>query len=524
MKIKYLCIFLILLISFSTLAYADIIPQDYNDIGLVDVYDYEMNNINYMHVLQNSVYNTETQLWENNYKTIYGFPVKKYMIEYNGEIVTVYRKMPLYAQSGERVYGVDELPSNVNYIMLINGKTVNRYTDSFKADSLYPYYTESGTPAFLYKLYDINGYPEIIFYTDELILPKYNVTLNPDSGYYISYGYWEGVEPIVISEQEANSMITLPECPYTKEGYVFDHWYDEYNKYLPGDEYRVPTRDVELRAVWKRAVTPEKSQYTITFDSNGGVGTMDSMLWYYDLFLSMPECEFEKEGHTFVCWTDGTNNYYAGDGAFIMPAHDVTLTAVWKKKSASSSTSSTDAPVIIPTPEKPPVKASPYNDIFNHWGRDQIEVITTKGLVDGITATEFKPDAPMTREMFVIALAKLSGVTSDYTNWAIDIGLLKGYGNGNYGLKDTITREQMAVFFERYMTLAKIDMESLKTVANTTFADDSSIADWSKSSVYTMQAMKLIQGKNNNIFDPQGLTTRAEAATVLYNLITVTGK
>ena len=33
-----------------------------------------------------------------------------------------------------------------------------------------------------------------------------------------------------------------------------------------------------------------------------------------------------------------------------------------------------------------------------------------------------------------------------------------------------------------------------------------------------MQALDLIHGKGNDVFDPKGLTTRAEGATVLYNL------
>lgn len=39
---------------------------------------------------------------------------------------------------------------------------------------------------------------------------------------------------------------------------------------------------------------------------------------------------------------------------------------------------------------------------------------------------------------------------SDDMQWAIDIGLFKGYGNGKYGPKDTLTREQAAALFRRY--------------------------------------------------------------------------
>lgn len=161
----------------------------------------------------------------------------------------------------------------------------------------------------------------------------------------------------------------------------------------------------------------------------------------------------------------------------------------------------------------------PYVDIAGHWAEDIIKYIDELGLIDGITETEFKPDEPMTREMFVTAIARLCGVEQDYVTWAIDNGILLGYGNGEYGLSDTVTREQMAVFFVRFFDKMNIDTTELKTIENYPFADDEIIADWSSDAVYEIQSIGLIKGKENNIFDPKGTTTRAEAATVLYNLI-----
>ena len=54
------------------------------------------------------------------------------------------------------------------------------------------------------------------------------------------------------------------------------------------------------------------------------------------------------------------------------------------------------------------------------------------------------------------------------------------YGNGEYGLNDTITCEQMAVFFLRFLELTDVDYEDCKTIARYNFADDVQIADWAK--------------------------------------------
>jgi hypothetical protein len=70
-------------------------------------------------------------------------------------------------------------------------------------------------------------------------------------------------------------------------------------------------------------------------------------------------------------------------------------------------------------------------------------------------------------------------------------------------------------FFEKM----GIDTAQLHVRDAYAFADDETISDWAADAVYEIQSIGLIQGKENNLFDPQGTSTRAEAATVLYNLI-----
>lgn len=252
-----------------------------------------------------------------------------------------------------------------------------------------------------------------------------------------------------------------------------------------------------------------------------------------DTSVTLPECTFTYDGYTFSHWTDGANNYTPGD-SYIMPDHDVTLTAVWIKNTDTSddntpSTPSYFFPIINQLANKNDTTTStpsntyvcPYKDISGHWAEDIIKYISEIGLIDGITSTEFQPNEPMTREIFVTAVARLDGVESDYANWAIDNGILLGYGNGEYGLTDTVTREQMAVFFLSFFEKMGIDTSKLWTKDASAFADDESISDWATDAVYEIQKIGLIQGKENNLFDPKGTATRAEGATVLYNLIQV---
>ncbi len=82
-----------------------------------------------------------------------------------------------------------------------------------------------------------------------------------------------------------------------------------------------------LYAVW--AKNP-----TITFDSNGGKGSMDSVAVEYGTSSALPECAFTRRGYLFDGWNtaaDGSGTAYA-DAALIAPTSDVTLYAQWREQ------------------------------------------------------------------------------------------------------------------------------------------------------------------------------------------------
>ncbi len=157
-------------------------------------------------------------------------------------------------------------------------------------------------------------------------------------------------------------------------------------------------------------------------------------------------------------------------------------------------------------------------DYTTHWGKDAIIYVIENNLIDLVDENEFQPNEALSRKALVIALAKLSGVTSDHIQWAIDIGLLQGYGNGNYGENDPVNREQLCVFIERYLILEDYNINTLKSNQKSTFADDSIISSWAKECIYDMQEISIINGRPGNVFDPKAQPTRAEGATVLHKL------
>lgn len=176
-----------------------------------------------------------------------------------------------------------------------------------------------------------------------------------------------------------------------------------------------------------------------------------------------------------------------------------------------------------------------FTDIANHWGKENIQFVVSRGLFSGTSNTTFSPNSAMTRGMFVTALGRLaeadvskytkssfSDVTAGayymgYVEWATKNGIVKGIGNGKFAPDQSITREQMAVIMVNYAK--EIGFTLPEVHAETTFADNAKISSYAKDVVKAMQMAGVISGKDGNKFDPQGTATRAEVSAVLKRFV-----
>jgi len=167
--------------------------------------------------------------------------------------------------------------------------------------------------------------------------------------------------------------------------------------------------------------------------------------------------------------------------------------------------------------------ASPMSDIAGHWAEASIVKMVDQGIISGYPDGTFKPEGKITRAEFASLLVRGfqlpiggSKVFSDTANhWAKDFiaaaysqGIISGYSEYEFGPDDPITREQMAVMIVK---AARPDAD----VEGKTFADNNSIADWARQAVIIATGNNIISGYPDNTFRPKGNTTRAEAAVVL---------
>jgi hypothetical protein len=175
-----------------------------------------------------------------------------------------------------------------------------------------------------------------------------------------------------------------------------------------------------------------------------------------------------------------------------------------------------------------------FTDISGHWAKDDILFVANRGLLTGTSAIKFNPGGSMTRGMFVTALGRLADadistykqssftdVKADayymgYIEWSVKNNILVGNG-GKFNPDGLVTREQMAVIMDRYATAIGFKLPEVHV--QNTFADNTKIGAWAAPSVKRIQMAGIIQGKGNNLYDPQGTATRAEASAVLRRFV-----
>ncbi|WP_084146568.1 pullulanase [Paenibacillus wynnii] len=176
-----------------------------------------------------------------------------------------------------------------------------------------------------------------------------------------------------------------------------------------------------------------------------------------------------------------------------------------------------------------------YKDVpEGYWASAAIKSLSAKQIVNGATASEFRPKNNVSRAEFTAMLVRALGVKAegqtafaDITTdaWyssdvatAIRLGIVKGRSEDQFAPNATISREEMAVMLIRALEVKQGKKLEVAT-GHMAFSDASSIHGWAASYVNSAAELGLVQGRSNNQFVPAGLMTRAESAQVIYKLM-----
>ncbi|MBQ3124779.1 MAG: S-layer homology domain-containing protein [Clostridia bacterium] len=188
------------------------------------------------------------------------------------------------------------------------------------------------------------------------------------------------------------------------------------------------------------------------------------------------------------------------------------------------------------TPSEIPTTSVGFVDITNHWAKDYITELYNAGVINGVSETEFAPNDSISREAFLTMLIRALGneLDADYGEVFDDVkpddwyyqyvmegykmGIVNGTSMTEFGTGANISRQDLCTMIARALESEGIEMDA-ETASE--FADNILIEIYAKDAVYGLQNLGIINGKDNNYFDPTGVATRAEAAKIMAGLMAV---
>ncbi len=167
----------------------------------------------------------------------------------------------------------------------------------------------------------------------------------------------------------------------------------------------------------------------------------------------------------------------------------------------------------------------------NAWYYGELSGAISAGLFNGVSATLFNVDKPITRAEFVAALARLCGVDTaaysgnpfldvsqeiwyyHYVSWAYYTGVVQGVSESAFAPEVPITREEMCKMLGG--VIEKVQGKTLSADGALTFGDSASISPWAVEWVNKCSANGMINGSGGN-FLPADHASRVQAACVIY--------
>ena len=174
--------------------------------------------------------------------------------------------------------------------------------------------------------------------------------------------------------------------------------------------------------------------------------------------------------------------------SFTMPAHDVTVRVYFSGG------------------------ALPFADVTEGaWYADAVSYVCANGLMDGVSASEFAPEANMTRAMVWTILARIDGETITGTSWAEDArawAMESGVSDGT-DPNGLVTREQFAAMLYRYAG------EPAASGSLSAYTDADSVSEWATDAMLWATQNGILTGTTAATLAPQGAATRAQCAAML---------
>ncbi|MGM9615446.1 MAG: leucine-rich repeat protein [Oscillospiraceae bacterium] len=227
----------------------------------------------------------------------------------------------------------------------------------------------------------------------------------------------------------------------------------------------------------------------------------------------------DRDGYDFFGWTDEAGMFFTSEEICAGAEYTGNLYSTWLRSWTEGM----------------------FTDVRSAaWYHDAVQICYQLELMNGMSATTFKPMGSGTRAQTVTILYRLAGepeVTSstsfsdvkaglwysDAVAWASEVGITTGYPDGTFRPDNAVSRQEFVTFLYRmsvYLELVDKDTAWSEAVLGD-FPDKNLIASWALNAEAWSVAVGLQQGSRDSDgiirLRPTSTVTRAQLATFLFN-------
>jgi hypothetical protein len=180
-----------------------------------------------------------------------------------------------------------------------------------------------------------------------------------------------------------------------------------------------------------------------------------------------------------------------------------------------------------------------FSDVTQHWGKQAINDMGSRLVVQGTGESFFNPDKPITRAEVAAIVVRALGLkpedgatdfvdvkASDWYSEAVRTAkqyqLITGFEDGSFRPKEMITREQAMTIISKAMKLTGLkDRLPIQDAVVTLrpFADGGQVAEWAKSDVAAGILAGIITGRSDATLAAKASVTRAEVTIMIQLLL-----
>ena len=163
---------------------------------------------------------------------------------------------------------------------------------------------------------------------------------------------------------------------------------------------------------------------------------------------------------------------------------------------------------------------------------DAIRNMVSRGILVGMTETEFQGEIGITRAMIGEVLMRMSKDKSlgdapfsdvkptdwfyDSVRWGVKHNIFKGYPDGTFRPNQNVSRQEFAIIISRFLQMNGVNMPQINSFD---YEDSNMIPMWSAAQVIEMNGTGLIVGKTETVYDAKGDYSRNELALTLNKIV-----